>query len=263
MSNINRTDKTNVHIVIPDSHATSGHDNRRYEWLGHLINDINGPDTNLTVTDIGDWWDMPSLNKFDNGAKKAYEGREYKKDIEAGLDAQDRMFSIIRRQKRKLPRFVRTLGNHEERINKAIGSDPVLRNTISTTHFQSKEYGWEEFNFLEPVDIDGVQYAHYFVTGVSGRPISGDRTAGMLLQKQFKSSTQGHSHLFDYAVRTNASGSRLQSCVVGCYVEDHLDWADATANMWWSGVVIKRNVADGEYDLQTISIEALKKAYGT
>lgn len=262
MANINRTDKTKIHICIPDSHSVSNHSNRRYDWLGHLINDLNGPDTELTVIDIGDWFDMASLSSYDKGAKKAYEGRQYKKDIDAGLEAQDRLLSIVRRPKKKLPRFVRTLGNHEDRITRALDADPVLQGTIGLKDLQSKEYGWEEYPFLEPVAIDGINYSHYFVTGVSGKPISGDSTAKLLLQKNFKSCTQGHSHLFDYAIRTDADGNRLHGLVVGCYVEENLEWADPTAHLWYPGVCICRNVDKGSYDLQHVSLQALQKAYG-
>jgi hypothetical protein len=262
LSAIKRTDKQKVHLVIPDSHATPEFNNRRYSWLGHLINDLNGPNVDLTVIDIGDWYDMASLNSYDKGAKKAYEGRQYKKDIDIGVDGQERVLTVVRRQKQKLPRFVRTLGNHEARILKAIESDPVLEGTIGLTDLQSKEYLWEEFPFLEPVDIDGIVYQHYFVTGVSGRPIGGDNTAKMLLQKNFKSCTQGHSHLFDHAIRTDADGNRLHGLVVGCFLEENLEWADPTAHLWYQGVCICRDVEDGSYDLQHVGIEALRRAYG-
>jgi hypothetical protein len=135
-----------THLVIPDSHAVPGFSNRRYDWLGHLINDIK-PDV---VIDIGDWFDMPSLNSYDKSAKKAYEGRKYAKDVEVGVEAQDRLLTIIRRAKRKMPRFVRCLGNHEYRIIKAIESDPVLEGTIGLSDLQSKEYLWEELPFQQP-----------------------------------------------------------------------------------------------------------------
>lgn len=247
-----------THLVLPDSHACPDHNNRRYDWLGKLIVDLK-PDV---VIDIGDFFDMASLSAYDSGAKKAYEGRRYQKDITAGLEAQDRVRLPLRVAKRKLPRFVRCLGNHEDRITRALEGDPVLRGTIGLNDLQSKEYGWEEHAFLEPVDIDGVVYSHYFVTGVSGKPISGENVAKLLLQKNFKSSTQGHSHLFDYAVRADADGRHLHGLVTGCYVENNLPWADATAHMWHKGVSVCRNVENGQYDLQWISINALKKEYG-
>lgn len=246
-----------THLIIPDSHATPGKHNKRYEWLGHLINDVK-PDV---VVDIGDWWDMSSLCSYDKGTK-SFEGRRYKADIDAGLDAQDRMFSIIRRQKKKLPRFIRTLGNHEQRIVKAIDRDPVLEGTIGLADLLSKDYGWEEYPFLTPVSVDGVIYQHYFTSGVMGRPIGGESHARSLVLKQLSSVTQGHSHLFDHHVRTDAGGRRIHGCVVGVYQDYDSDYAGPANKMWHRGVVIKREVEHGDYDIQWVSLKALKKAYG-
>lgn len=246
-----------THLVIPDSHSHPSYHNKRYSWLGHLINDIK-PDV---VIDIGDWFDMPSLCSYDKG-KKGFEGRRYSKDIAVGVEAQDRMRIVIDKQKRKLPRFVRTLGNHENRITRAIEADPVLEGTIGISDLQSSQYGWEEYPFLEPVDIDGVSYAHFFISGVLGKPIGGENHAKSLLIKQLKSCTQGHSHLFDYCVRTGAGRNRIQCCVVGSYLDYEAEWAGPSNDLWNNGVVVKRNVEKGQYDIEHISIEALKAAYG-
>lgn len=246
-----------THLIIPDSHAHPDFHNKRYEWLGNLIVDIK-PDV---VVDIGDWWDMPSLCSYDKG-KKSFEGRRYKKDIEAGLDAQDRMMSIIKRQKKKLPRFIRTLGNHEHRINKAVDLDPILEGTIGINDLQSREYGWEEYPFLHPVEVDGVTYQHYFTSGIMGRPISGERHAQSLILKQLRSCTQGHSHLFDYCVRSDVRGRKIHGCVVGVFQDYEADYAGPANRMWNAGVVVKRGVENGEYDLEHISLKRLKQAYG-
>jgi len=246
-----------THLIIPDSHAHPDFKNDRYTWLGHLINDVK-PDV---VVDIGDWFDMPSLCLYDKGLK-SFEGRRYMKDINAGLDAQDRMFSVIRKQKRKLPRFVRTLGNHEERINKAINRDPILEGTIGLGDLQSRHYGWEEYPFLHPVEVDGVTYQHYFTSGIMGRPIGGERHAQALILKQLRSCTQGHSHLFDYCVRSDVRGRKIHGCVVGVYQDYHADYAGPANRVWNPGVVIKRGVENGEYDLEHISLKRIKEAYG-
>lgn len=246
-----------THLVIPDSHAHPDHNNKRYEWLGQLIVDIK-PDV---VIDIGDWWDMASLCSYDKGTK-GFEGRRYKKDIEAGLDAQEKMFAPIRRAKRKRPRFVRTLGNHEHRIVKAVDRDPVLEGTIGISDLQSKEYGWEEYPFLSPVEIDGIMYQHYFTSGIMGRPIGGERHAQSLIAKQLTSCTQGHSHLFDYCIRSDARGRKIHGCVVGVYQDYDADFAGPANKMWNPGIVIKREVEDGQYDVEHVSLERLRKTYG-
>ena len=255
MANIIRK-QPQVHLVIPDSHSAPGHHNKRYEWLGHLINDIK-PDL---VVDIGDWWSMDSLCSYDKGTK-GFEGRRYKLDIEAGLDAQERMMSIVKKQKKKLPRFIRTLGNHEHRISKAVDRDPVLEGTIGLSDLQSKENGFEEYPFLTPAIVDGVTYSHYFIAGVSGRPIGGERHASTLITRNLASSTCGHSHLFDHAVKTSIGGQRLHGLVVGCYQDYASDYAGPANQIWDAGVCIKRGVENGDYDLERVSLKRLKEEY--
>src|SRR3990167_403731 len=247
----------NIHLVIPDSHAHPNFDNKRYTYLGHLISDIK-PDV---VIDIGDWWDMPSLNSFDTKGKKYFEGRNYKKDIEAGLDANDRMLTIIRRKKRKLPRFVRCLGNHEYRIIKAIENDPVLDGTIGLDDLCSGDFGWEEHSFLQPIEIDGIHYSHYFIAGVSGKALGGVNHARALVLKYHRSVTQGHSHLHDHSIVTDVGGVKLHGCVVGCYQDYESDWAGPANILWDAGVVIKRGVNNGQYDLEWVSMKRIVEAY--
>lgn len=244
-----------THLVIPDSHAHPDFSNKRYSWLGNLIADLK-PDT---VVDIGDWWDMPSLCSYDKGTK-GFEGRRYRRDIDAGIEAQDRLMAPVKRQKKKLPRFIRCLGNHEERINKAISRDPILEGTIGTSDLQSKEYGWEEHPFLEPVEVDGVTYSHYFVSGVLGRPVPNAR---QLLQKQLTSCTMGHDHRFDYVRMANVNGKRINALVCGVFQDYHADFAGPGNQLWDRGVVIKRNVEGGNYDIEWVSLERLEKEYGS
>ncbi len=79
-----------THLVIPDSHAKPDVPNDRFELLGEFILDLK-PDV---IVNIGDGADMESLCSYDKG-KKSFEGRRYKKDIEAHLDAQQKMFKPI------------------------------------------------------------------------------------------------------------------------------------------------------------------------
>jgi hypothetical protein len=222
--------------------------------LGELITDLK-PDV---VVDIGDWFDMPSLCSYDKGTK-GFEGRRYKRDIAAGVEAQDRLLAPIRRAKKKLPRFVRCLGNHEARITKAIDRDPVLEGTIGLSDLQSADYNWEEYPFLEVVNIDGVNYSHYFVSGVLGRPVPNAR---QLLLKQLASCTMGHDHRFDYVRQSDVTGRTHNALVCGVFVDYDMPYAGQANPIWDRGVCIKRNVEGGNYDLEWVSIKRLKEMYG-
>jgi hypothetical protein len=159
--------------------------------------------------------------------------------------------------------------NHEHRIKRAIDIDPQLEGSKFGLSFKDLELDkWYddvvEYNGGTPgiISIDGVSYAHYFISGIMGRAIGGEHHAYSLLQKQYSSCTQGHSHLADLAVRTGVGGRKIIGLVAGVYQDYHSGWAGESNSLWWRGVVVKRFVEDGIYDPQFVSIESLRKTYG-
>jgi hypothetical protein len=251
---------SNTHIVFSCAHAHYEHNNDRAEWLGKLICDIK-PEV---VINLGDSADMPSLSAFDKGTKASI-GRTYEKDIAAHTDFQDRLWEPVRRQKKKMPYAVFCVGNHEQRIEKAINAAPELEGAISLNDLDLNVWYNDvvpyEGNTPGVINVDGVYYSHFFVSGALGRPISGEHTAYSLVQKTGSSCTQGHTHELDYCVRSRVDGSKMHGFVVGCYQDYTNDWAGKIATSWDRGAVIKRNVEDGTYDHEWISLKSLKKEY--
>jgi hypothetical protein len=249
------------HLVIPDPHAIPGTSNRRAEWIGKLIRDTK-PDT---VVCLGDLYDLPSLCSYDKGTK-SFQGRTYRADIEAGLDFQDRLWSTVRAAKKRMPFRITLIGNHEHRITRAINIQPELEGTISYEDLELDTF----YDCVVPyagstpgmVIRDGICYAHYLVSGVSGRPISGEHLAYSLLAKQHASCVVGHNHTLDYCVRTCVDGRRIQALCAGVYQEHFADFAGEAQKLWWKGVCLLENVDNGIFDLRTISLEALRKEYG-
>jgi hypothetical protein len=256
---------TKTHLILPDSHAHPDYNNDRYDWVGKLIVDIK-PDV---VVNIGDTADMASLSAYDKG-KASFIGRSYEKDIEAHLDAQERMWAPTIRAKKKRPYSVVLEGNHEHRLKKVLDYEPHLAGKkfgISFNDFDFNKYYSDvvEYDGGSPgvITIDGIGYAHYFVSGISGRALQSVHHGYTLTQKRFASSTCGHSHLFDYHIARDSSGAVRHGLVCGVYQDYVAPWAGpAQCNHWSSGVAIKRNVDNGNYDLQWISLDALKKEYG-
>ncbi len=250
-----------THLVIPDSHAHFQHHNRRAEWLGRLINDRK-PDV---VVHMGDSADMPSLSSYDRGTK-GFQGRTYRADIDAHLDFNDRLWTTVRQAKRKMPKRIFLEGNHEHRIKKAINIQPELEGAISFSDLELDRYYDEivEYNGRSPgtITVDGITYAHFFISGVLGKSIGGAHPAYSILAKGHGSATAGDLHLLSYEVQTGLGGKRIQGLVAGCYQDYDADWAGNANNLWWRGVVIKRNVSDGNYDPEFISIDQIRKAYG-
>lgn len=250
-----------TYIVLPDQHAHPDFSNERADWLGELIADVK-PDV---LVNIGDAADMASLSTYDKG-KRSFQGRNYKDDINAHLDFQERLFAPLKKQKRKLPYSVICLGNHEHRISRAIDLSPELDGAISLKDLKLKEWydAVVDYTGSTPgtITMDGITFAHYFVGGIAGRPLGGIHAGYALVTKKLTSVTCGHSHLFDTCVLTNANGKKIIGTVVGCAQDYSNDWAGEVANLWDRGVVIKRNVEDGVYDLQWISMKTLKEIYG-
>lgn len=250
-----------THLILPDPHAHPDFNNDRADWVGKLIKELR-PDV---VVNIGDAADMPSLSSYDKGTR-AFQGRNYRKDIDAHLDFQDRMWHPIKRSKKKKPYSIIFEGNHEHRIKRALNLSPELDGAISFDDLDFKRYYNEVIEYTGRTPgiyvVDGVHYAHFFVSGVLGRAISGEHPAYSLLTKEFVSCTQGHVHTADYSIRTTVGGRKINGLVCGVYQDYWADWAGEVNRLWWRGVVIKRNVEDGSYDPQFISMEALKKEYG-
>lgn len=254
-------------LVIPDAHATPKHHNTRFDLLGRFIIDRK-PDI---IVNIGDFADMPSLCSYDKG-KKSFEGRRYKDDIEATLDAQERMFKPLREynlQQRKnakkqyKPELILTLGNHESRINRVTEMQAELDGTISVKDLQYEKFGWKVFPYGTPVVRNGVSFCHHFSSGVMGRPISGEHPAYSLVTKMYMSCVAGHSHIRDFCERTAADGRRILGLVVGCYLDSdqHENYAGEANKMWWKGLVMLNDVENGEFEPEFININQLRRKY--
>lgn len=250
-----------THIVFSCAHAHHEHNNDRAIWLGQLILDIK-PDV---VINLGDLADMPSLSSFDKGTRAAM-GKTYQKDIDAALDFQEKFQSPIAKQKKKRPRYVFLEGNHEHRIEKAINAAPELEGAIGLDDLELDSF-YDDIVLYDggtpnSINVDGVFYSHFFPSGAMGRAIGGEHTAYTLVQKTGSSCTQGHTHEFDYCVRSRVDGSKMQCAAVGCYQDYTNDWAGKIATHWDRGLMIKRMVEDGAYDHEWISLKTIKQEYG-
>lgn len=251
-----------VHCVIPDCQVKDGVDLSYLTWVGQYIADKK-PDV---VVQIGDFSDMPSLSSYDVG-KKSFEGRRYRKDIEVTHLAMDMLLAPIKeynerarrnKDKQYKPRMVLTLGNHEERISRAVEGDPKLDGTLSMDDLGYKERGWEVYDFLDTVVIDGVVYSHYFTSGALGRPVT---SAAALLSKKHQSCVMGHVQKRDIAFGNRADGSQIIGLFVGCcYLHDE-DYLGAQGNNYPRGIWMMYEVSNGSFYEHYISLDFLKKRY--
>lgn len=252
------------HLIIPDTQVKPEYPIDHLEWAGKYAVDKK-PDV---IVHLGDHWDMPSLSTYDVG-KKSFEGRRYTSDIQAGIDAMELFLKPIRKEQKRLkkgkrkrwnPRLVFCLGNHEHRIERAVESDAKLEGLISYDDLQLEEMGWEVYDFLEPVILDGIVYSHYFTSGVMGRPVS---NAKLLLQKKMMSCVQGHVQDRDIAFARKADGAAVTGIFAGIYYQHDEDYLTPQTNGSWSGVWMLNEIDNGSFDEMPVSINYLRSKYDT
>lgn len=251
------------HLVIPDCQIRPGDDLEFLAAIGRYIVKKK-PDV---IVNLGDFADMPSLSSYDVG-RKSFEGRRYLSDVQATRKAMDTLLAPINEfnaQQRKngkkqyKPRMVLTLGNHENRINRAVDSDPKLEGVLSVNDLQYADAGWEVYDFLDIVLIDGVAYSHYFVTGVAGRPAS---SAAAQFRKTSMSSIAGHQQGLQIHTGQRADGALLTSVIAGsCYEHDE-SYLGPQGNKHWRGFLVLHEVQNGEFNLMPVSLDWVKKKHG-
>lgn len=244
-----------THLVIGDSHAHPNFSNERFTWLGKLIHDIK-PEV---VVNIGDLADMSSL--CFHAKPLELENARYVDDCNAAKDAQERIFHEVRKHKKKLPRFVWTLGNHDIRAQRFVEANPVFQGKVRNEDIGYKDYPWEIIPFLDTISIDGIDYSHYFTSGVMGRPVGGTHPAWTVIKKRNNSCTFGHSHVLDYKV-DRTPGRSLMGLATGYFVDYDANYAGPANDMWSNGVSICHNVEDGLYDFEWVSMNRIREAYG-
>lgn len=252
------------HLIIPDTQVTPSSNTDHLEWAAKYAVK-HKPDV---IVHIGDHWDMLSLSSYDKG-KKSFEGRRYMADIQAGNDAMTRFMEPIRAEqqrqrtnKHKLwqPKMVFMLGNHENRITRAVEDAPELEGLMSFDDFNLKKHKWDVVPFLEVRVIDGIAYSHYFTSGVMGRPVSSARA---LVTKKMMSCVMGHVQDRDIAYARRADGKSMTGLFAGIYYQEDQGYLNAQTNQSWRGIWMLNEVNDGAFDEMPVSLEYLRGKYGS
>jgi hypothetical protein len=208
---------------------------------------------------------MPSLCSYDEG-KKSFEGRRYKADIAAVQKGMELLLGPLRKhqletktRKHYKPRLVLTLGNHEDRITRAIESDAKLDGVLSLEDLPYKEFGWEVSPFLQPVTVDGIVYNHYFPTGQMGHPCG---TARSILNKYHMSCFAGHAQGRDIAYARKADGGTITAIIAGSFYQHDEAYLNPITNSVWKGIYVLHEVREGCFDEMPVSLQYLKSRYG-
>ena len=260
--------KSNSHLVIPDTQIKEGVPLEHLSYIGeYIVHKL--PDV---IVCLGDFSDLPSLSSYDRGTK-GFEGRRYSKDIAVTKTAMQQLLIPIHRlnktrRKRKQsiykPRMVMLLGNHENRINRAINADPAaFEGIISTDDLGYAEAGWEVIPFLGTITIDGVTYSHFFPRSNNGRVLQNTRGAPSALaqgQREMRSCTSGHLQGLDFNIR-QLGDRRIYNLIAGsCYLHDE-DYLSPQGTEYWRGIIFKHDVHNGEYSPMFVTLDYLRRRY--
>jgi hypothetical protein len=244
------------HFVLPDVQAKPDHSFEYLDRIGKYVVEKQ-PDK---IICLGDFADMESLSSYDKGTK-SFEGRRYVKDIAAAKDAMQTFLNPLRvynynarknGKKQYKPELHLTLGNHENRINRAVNDDPKLDGVLSIGDLGYEDFGWRVYPFLEVLVLDGVAYSHYFTSGLLGRPCV---SAAACLNKKHMSCVQGHQQGLQIATGYTADGKMLQSIIAGSCYEHNEDYMGPQQNRHWRGAIMLHDVNEGEFDIMPISLK--------
>lgn len=254
-------------IVIPDTQVRAGVPTEHILAAGkyccaHL------PDK---IVFIGDWWDMPSLNRFASNLE--LEGGRIEKDIDAGKEAMELFLKPFkqlndkrRREKKKLykPEMHFCTGNHDPmvRIPRLIDSHPILEGFAKDDCKQWLENkGIIVHDFLDILNIEDIRFSHYFQNMHSAKkgPLSGNivtmmKNAGFSFVMGHQQGKKAHSF------KLGDGSNRLGACV-GSFYQHHETYEGKQGGNNWHGILVLNEVKNGGADLCEVSMNFLLEKY--
>lgn len=243
----------NSHLVIPDTQVKPGTGKAHILAAGRLARE----ERPQSIIVIGDWWDFPSLSSYDKGTVSA-EGKRYLDDVRAGNEAMKAFLAEALRPKSYRPNLYFTIGNHEARADKHMQANPHLDGVMGLKDLHLE--GFKVSPFLELCHVDGIAYSHYFANPFSGRPYGG--TIQNMLNKIGFSFTMGHKQCLDIGRKDLCNGKAIQGLIAGAFYTQDEEYKGPQGNKHWRGLIMKHNVRQGEYDLETWTMRRLMKFYG-
>lgn len=253
-----------MHLIIPDAHARPNTNQDRFIWLGREIERVGREaialGTPFKVISIGDFGDFPSLSSYDKG-KASGENRRYADDIHAMTEALRLMAEEIGEEVIEYAEWHWLEGNHEYRAVRYMNDNPTMQGCLDIPGL-FRSYGWKAHKFKDWVNLDSIGYCHYMQTPASGNAVSGVNLARSLLLAGHRSVVVGHNHRLDTAQDADVYGNPIMTLSCGCYTDQFEEYAGTQGNSkWWRGLVVLRDVKNGGYSKEEITLESLKRKY--
>lgn len=213
------------------------------------------------ILDIGDFADMPSCSMHETVGSKSFAAQNYKEDILAVHRGMKAFMEPIQAEMQRTgwkPRLIMCLGNHEHRITRTLEAIPKLDGLIGLPDLEYERWGFEVIPFLQPIEIAGITFAHYFPSGQMGRPISSARA---MITKLHTSAVAGHQQGRDIAFGKRANGKQITCIIAGsAYIHDE-GYLNPQTNNHWRGFYMLNDCVEGEFEEKAVSMKYLRRRF--
>ncbi len=157
------------------------------------------------------------------------------------------------------PRLVFTVGNHEQRLSRLASEMPELAGFVGYELLDLDRHGWEVYDFLLPVEIEGIYFSHYMQNHFTGKPLGGN----VLNQLKIvgRSFVVGHKQVLDVAMLPAIDGTMRLAIVAGAAYPFDEGYKGYQGNNHWRGIVLLHGVENGFGDPCFVSLDFLQKKY--
>jgi len=255
-------------LVVGDCHIDEDQDLSRFDLLGKLI--LDERPTHIVL--MGDFLTLNCLSAWDMDKRKTMEGKRYKTEIDAGLDAMQRMLTPIditnitlREQKKKqyIPELIFLEGNHEDRLTRYLEGDPTFDGFVSVRKdLKLDQWGFKYIPYRDWYSIGEIHFTHIPHNEVN--PVTGKYHIHAASMCTTQTVVYGHTHKFEVLCRHLQGMVHLQQLLsAGCFFEKHDPYVHGRVTNYWKGVFILENYKPGRFDITSYSIGRLRRMYGS
>lgn len=254
-------------LVVGDAHVTNNQDLSRFDILGQFI--IDKKPSHVVL--MGDFLTLNCLSSWDLSKRAKIEGRRYSLECTAGNSALDKSFSpmlaynkIRKERKKKLytPEIFFIEGNHEDRLNRYLDTDPTFHGMVSIQKdLKLDERGIAWIPYREYHYINGIGFTH--VPFNKYKEISGLDITRKAQGVTVSSVVFGHTHEWHVSNRHCEGMDHLQQTLnCGCFFTDHEDYVHGRMTNYWKGLMLLHSYKHGRFDLETFAMGRLERMYG-
>jgi predicted phosphodiesterase len=254
-------------LVIPDTQVRAGVPTDHIRAAGNYI--VKHKPDHIVV--MGDWWDMPSLSRFNTNLES--EGLKLKADLDAGDDAMMELmmpiinYNVKRKSQKKSgykPKLTYIVGNHDPqvRLPRLIEEHPILEGFLEDrTDAFLEGLGFHVVPFLQIENIEGIRFSHYIQNphSVKGAPLGG--AIDTMLKNAGHSFVMGHQQTYKMGKHYLSDGTQRLGIVAGAFYDHEERYQGPQGNKHWRGIVQLNDVKDGSADVCELSLDYLKRKY--